>query len=83
MIILDVEGKCKGFFEKNRKKLKGGSRSGIISNIWASILSKNGGYRVSMIKIKDYVRVGSMEKRLYPGRDALDEDGAEAGADGD
>ena len=22
MIILDVEGKCKGFFEKNRKKLK-------------------------------------------------------------
>ena len=62
MIILDVEGKCKGFFEKNRKKLKGGSRSGIISNIWASILSKNGGYRVSMIKIKDYVRVGSLEE---------------------
>ena len=62
MIILDVEGKCKGFFEKNRKKLKGGSRSGIISNIGASILSKNGGYRVSMIKIKDYVRVGSLEE---------------------
>ena len=62
MIILDVEGKCKGFFEKNGKKLKGGSRSGIISNIWASILSKNGGYRVSMIKIKDYVRVGSLEE---------------------
>lgn len=80
-----------GFFEKI-EKVERGSRSGIISNIWASILSKNGGYRVSMIKIKDYVRVGSLEeayepeseeKRLYPGWDALDEDGAEAGADGD
>ena len=28
MIILDVEGKCKGFFEKNRKKLKGGEQVG-------------------------------------------------------
>ena len=84
MIILDVEGKCKGFFEKNRKKLKGGSRSGIISNIWASILSKNGGYRVSMIKIKDYVREERiMAVKQTAGRDALDEDGAEAGADGD
>ena len=45
-----------------------------------------------MIKIKDYIRAGSLEeayelnreeKRLYPGWDALDEDGAEAGADGD
>ena len=30
MIILDVEGKCKGFFEKKRKKLKGREGSGII-----------------------------------------------------
>ena len=43
-----------------------------------------------MLKIKQYVKAESLEqayepeeKRLYPGWDALDEDGAEAGADGD
>ena len=34
--------------------------------------------------IQERCEIGELvQKRLYPGRDALDEDGAEAGADGD